>query len=75
MTDLIYRNLFIGRGSNKRINELRGVVVANKNEIQVNSAYHTSLTEKSCQVIKLLISKSRLVHYQGSAAALTLPDT
>ena len=33
-----------GHGSNKRIRELRVIAVDNKNKIQCNSAYHTSLT-------------------------------
>ena len=33
-----------GWGSNKRINQLRSTAVTNKNKIQFNSAYHTSLT-------------------------------
>ena len=75
-TDLIYRIPSVqGRAPNKIINQLRDIAVANKNKIQLNSAYHTSLTLISCQVIKLPISKSRLLHSWGSVAALTLPDT
>ena len=37
-----------GWGSNNRISELRDIAVDNKDKIQYNPTYHTSLTSKFC---------------------------
>ena len=63
------------KGSNKSISQLRGIAVDNKNKIQYNSAYNTSLTQKFSKVLKLPASNPSWLYSRSSEAALILPDT